>query len=486
MFFFKKNPRKPVGNRKVSITDSICDEYILQYNNPGQNGECELNIGLDFGTSSSKMVIQAPDLPGQPSYAINFGEYSSEVSPYLQPTILWLSADGVCYLDHHDNTKKIRNIKLKLFLDNDECNGGSASVSQNDNIEALAACYLALVLRYSRRWFLETKQDLLCHFERFIWNFNMGVPSPCIEDNEENRIFRRVGKVAWKLSTLKESQITITQAGIELSQVNDPEYWDNDEDFSCDFEIIPEVAAGAIGYALSDLRQNGLHIMIDIGASTLDVCSFKLDKKEGSNRYSLFLSDVQYLGTIGLYDSLINEPRNVYEKHAITLSATHDPMTPIPKEANHYLLPKEEIVAALKEVQESYKKEFLTTIRRVINQTRLRRDPNATVWRNGRLPVILIGGGCKMEFLYKAVEELDDWLKGLVRNDGIRFLSPPIPEQLVDSEEYADDYHYLAVSWGLSHRPLDVGDIIPADHIPDVERPRPINWRSRYVGKELV
>jgi hypothetical protein len=33
---------------------------------------------------------------------------------------------------------------------------------------------------------------------------------------------------------------------------------------------------------------------------------------------------------------------------------------------------------------------------------------------------------------------------------------------------------------------MDIGEIIPADQIPDIEPPPPLNWRKRYVGKELV
>jgi len=44
----------------------------------------------------------------------------------------------------------------------------------------------------------------------------------------------------------------------------------------------------------------------------------------------------------------------------------------------------------------------------------------------------------------------------------------------------------LAVAWGLSHRALDVGEIIPADRIPDVPPPRIREWRDRFVGKEVV
>lgn len=486
MIFWKKRLKDSNVTRQGANPVSIYDKYFLQYARPGSNGECELVIGLDFGTSSSKVVIQAPDLAGRPSYAVDFGKFSHESMPYLLPTKLWVSQKGECSLCPRDEAKLVRDIKLELFLPEESLSSNHGSTRQRFSPEETAACYLALLLRFSRRWFLETKQDLVRQFKRFIWNVNLGVPSPCIEDNEENRVFRRVGKVAWKLSTLEEELITLGKARTEFKYVDESEYWEADEEFACDFEIIPEIAAGAVGYALSDHRREGLHVMVDIGASTVDVCSFILHELEGSDRYSLLIADVKDLGTIGLYFNRLDTIKSVYKEHTENLLDKHDPLAPITEDFEPYLVSREQIIHALEEAKVEFKKQFLTMLRTVIWQTRLRRAPNDTVWRNGRLPIFLTGGGSKQQFFRSAVEELDDWLKYNTKNDGTVILTPPIPKTLTHSTNTKDGYQFLAVAWGLSHRPLDVGDIIPADSIPDVERPRPIDWRKRYVGKELT
>lgn len=314
----------------------------------------------------------------------------------------------------------------------------------------------------------------------------MGVPSPCIEDNEENLIFRRVGKAAWWLSTLVEDYITLDKAGRELKFVSDTDYWDTDEEFACDFEIIPEIAAGAVGYALSDLRREGLHVMVDIGASTVDVCSFLLQEREGNDRYSLLISDVQQLGSIRLYNDRIVAFKQVYEDHVKDLLNKHDPMVPLDEDIKPYLISKDQFITAFEKAREQLKEQFLRMVRRVIWQTKLRRTPDTPIWREGRLPILLIGGGSKLQFFRLAVEALHDWLKYYTRNDGIIILNAPIPDSLTDSIKNAEEYQLFAVAWGLSHRSMDIGEIIPADQIPDIEPPPPLNWRKRYVGKELV
>jgi hypothetical protein len=98
----------------------------------------------------------------------------------------------------------------------------------------------------------------------------------------------------------------------------------------------------------------------------------------------------------------------------------------------------------------------------------------------------LIGGGSRLNFFRSAVEELNAWLKHYCKNDGTNILSVPMPSSLTHSAREANGYHYLAVTWGLSHRALDIGQIIPSDRIPDAEPPKPLNWRSRFIDKEQV
>lgn len=460
-----------------------CDEHMLQYVYPGKGGECELVIGLDFGTSASKLVIQAPDLPGHPAYAMDFGEFSSKSMPYILPARLWVGSNGKCALGPRKGARLVNDIKLELFSKEEYLNSNRGPTQQELHPEATAVVYLALLLRYARRRFLETKRNLVRNFQRLRWSVNLGVPSPCIEDNEENRRFRRVGKAGWMLSTLTEEHITLNKALIELKHVDDPEYWNINDEIACDFDIIPEIAAGAVGYALSDLRREGLHIIIDIGASTVDVCSFVLYKHNGSDRYSLLTADVQLLGTIRLHHERILALKRVYEKQANDLRDKHDPLEPIAQEIEPYLVSREQLVYGFTQAEARFKEQFQKIIRRVIWDAKVRRDPNASVWQNGRLPILLIGGGSKLQFFLSAVEELDDWLKRNTRNSGTVLLPIPVPQSLASR---TDEYHRLVVAWGLSHRAIDVGEITPSDCIPDITPPLPIDWKSRYIDKDQV
>ncbi len=465
---------------------SILDEHLLQYVDPGQSGECELIIGLDFGTSASKVVIQAPELPGRPSFAVDFGELSHRSARYLLPTILWVAPNGTSQLSRLDIARSVKDIKLELLSGDEYLNSNLGPSRQGLNPEATAVAYLALLLRYTREWFLKTKRDVLKDFGKLNWSVNLGVPSPCIEENPENLRFQRVGKAAWMLSVL-ENQITLGKAQDELRYlIEAPEYWDRDDDgIACDLQIIPEIAAGAVGYALSTLRREGLHVMVDIGASTVDVCSFILHEREGNDRYSLLTTDVQLLGTIRLHHERILALMRIHEKQAENLRDKHDPLAPIAQDISPYLVSHEQLVSAARQAEDQLKERLQTVLRRVIWNAKMHRDPNSPVFRrNGRLPVLLIGGGSELPFFHSAVNELDGWLRTHTGNDGIVL---PTEDPLLDTlTGNTAKYHRIAVAWGLSHRALDIGDITPADRIADIEPPRRKNWEDRFVGQEQV
>ena len=134
--------------------------------------------------------------------------------------------------------------------------------------------------------------------------------------------------------------------------------------------------------------------------------------------------------------------------------------------------------------------EFFRTMTSVIWKTKIKRDPENEIWNKGRLPILLIGGGCKEPFFYEIVNELDNWLSSCVENDGVLIISPPFPESLNRQTENQTrkpiEYQYMAVAWGLSHRAIDIGEIIPADRFEDIVPVKPVEFRSRYISKEQV
>lgn len=404
------------------------------------SSECDVVIGLDFGTSRTKVVVRTPDYLDERAVAVCFEPQEDASNAHLLPARLWIDSEGVCRLEASSG-RRVEDIKIGLFesFEGSALNGGS---KEKLDCETIAVAYLALVLQYTQAWFLRTQSDVVGHFDRFNWAVNLGVPSSHVGTSETSRRFRRVGQAACMLwdQTVADAHVSLGKAEEALQAVDG--FYDNpDGALGCEFEIKPEIVAAAVGYSHSDQRREGVHMMIDVGASTLDVCTFLLHQKDGSDRYSLLTADVAFLGTFRLEQDGRSE-----------LKADCD-----------------------------------VALRRVI---RALLPPNGLAARedifseHGRLPIFLTGGGSKHRFYSGCVDDLEDAIQNgfRVKSRGIRRIQLPVPDTI--GGEASVVFHRLAVAWGLSYRAVDIGDVIPAEAFEPGDPIKRIPWEDRYLSKD--
>ena len=102
----------------------------------------QLVIGLDFGTSFSKVVVGETRL----RYAIPFDAYSVGNNPFLLPSCLRVLNGGECALGI-DGQGGVLHDNLKMPLIEGDF---------SDEVRARAAAFLALVLRHTREWLFKT------------------------------------------------------------------------------------------------------------------------------------------------------------------------------------------------------------------------------------------------------------------------------------------------------------------------------------------
>lgn len=394
--------------------------------------QCEIVVGLDFGTSVTKVVVRTPDLPGERAVPVDFRNVGQEDNTFLIPSQMWLTEGRVCRLSKTEAAESIADLKVGLFEHRElgpESNGESLGALDP---EALATAYLALVLIRVQRWFMESQRDVIGHFTSFNWSFNLGVPSPHVGDSPQSRRFLRVGAAAWMLAedSLGRGQddVSLTEASACLEQAEKMQGQGGSHDqLTCDFAIVPEIVAAAVGYARSNERNDGLHMMIDVGASTMDVCSFLLGTRQGDDKYSLCTADVDFLGMVEFEGcSTGREKADLNERCSRML-------------------------------------------RLAVRELRTEKAPYESVWTPGNaLPVLLIGGGSKEAFYRDLVDglELAIWDRFRVNNGGVTQPTLPVPNTVTHERA---EFHRLAVAWGLSYRRDDIGDIIPPEQVGSVQ-----------------
>ncbi len=414
-------------------------------------------IGFDFGTSSTKVIIQTPAFAGGKSFLVPFGDMGYKENKYLMPTQMFYDEDGNFSISKFGSSKTYNNIKLKLLSE------PNSIVIHTSKIRAseFASIYIAFVLFKVRTWFLKTQEKIYKQY-KLRWQLNVGIPSKEFDEEPQKSIYKNVAINAWKFSMNNEMKhISDFRNSIEspLKEIEET-----------DINIIPEIIAGVVGYARSYYREDGLHLMIDIGARTLDIASFNLHSDEGEDRYPLLIADVQPLGAYVCHIESTKTIMNYLFQDAV--NKYRDMIVPLPIHFDEYF---GDIESRLIEIQKKQNMEtsfdFFIKCKKMIlmNITKLktRRDPNSNNWKEG-LPVFISGGGKHLKIYRKVLELAQNILINQYNMSHFNFKEIRIPHNLHIPENFKKQYYRFTVAYGLSFEKENIGEMKGPRKIKDI------------------
>jgi hypothetical protein len=360
-------------------------------------------------------------------------------------------------------------MKYRLFLDPSDLEAA-----------AEAAAYLTLVLRLAKTTYLRYQTTRLPH-HMFKWHLNLGIPSAGYDDQRKRAAFRRVAEVASAMSE-QAGPVSLASARhlVSTSSV------DRNADH---INVFPEIAVEAVGYARSPYRSNGLHLLIDVGATTLDACAFILHEKEGDDRYSLLTAVVEPLGVHRLHERRITAVERYMGMPSIPESIRSldlgDPLALVPEGIEQYLSRRHALPADIGQVDALFCDECDDAIRRVVHNVRHRKDPYSPHWKAG-LPVFLAGGGAGMGLYREALDRVSE-RSCRIYNGVARFRVDLLPNMGGLSNQDLGDgiVRRLGVAYGLSFHALEIGSIEPPSEAPAIE-PMSIRAPVPVIGKEQI
>lgn len=407
-------------------------------------------IGLDFGTSSTKAIVRLYGEPDDPAFAVRMPTFcqvrdmeDKHQNPYLWHSVLWVSPNGVFTPWPREGAVPIEGIKTGLMSDRPlqvaVPGGGDPAATYMD----AAVAHLSSLIRYIRGWFVETHPDF---FRGRVpsWSVNVGLPAATSDNKRLAENYRRAVAAALILA---DSGMSIDTVATRLA-LDEPDAAaaGSSENAAARLGIgvVPEVAAETVGFAQSTRRADGLYVMVDIGAATLDVCAFNLLKdSQNDDRYALLLADVKPFGS----------------------------------EAQAWF-------RAEGKTDVGFAEQCVHMQRTIVWKTKMDRDPRARCWRPGeRLPVFLCGGGSLNPLHRNVTTQLGPWLERYTLNAGIDLLSLEAPAGLALSAEV---FHRLAVAWGLSYPMFQLGTLKLPSEIDDVDMDPVRDTSHFFVGKELT
>lgn len=436
----------------------------------------DIVVGFDFGTSSSKVVLQTPYKLGSRAIPINFGSFGHPAMPFLLRSAIAEQADGRYSLVLASNACFVhRDLKVRL-LGNDS---GAAPVGLEDEHLSRAAAYVGLALREARRCFLNDKVEREHYkMDRLRWSMNLGIPSAGYDDAAIKGRFDLVARAGWLMS-LSSSSPTAATACKTLRQAR------KEKGVGIAINVIPEVAAEVVGYAKSLQRRDGLHFILDVGASTMDLCAFVLHADRGDDIYELLAADVKPLGLLALHDARMQAAAGFPPFD----SWPEDLTTSIPGWEGLADLPAV-VKPRLKRADDDYVNTAARQmLLRMIDYVRHHRDPNSEGWRTG-VPLFLCGGGGHHGTVPRLVSLADSTgRRNWTGYHGLKVRPLPLPSQLTG--DVAPDVYQsrLSVAYGLSFPNINIGPINPPTSIPDVQSRDRFNggrWKDRFIDKDQV
>ena len=438
-----------------------------QVNSKPNGEEREVVIGLDFGTACTKVAIR-DDALGE-VYAVPFGNLAHSGHPYLLATRVYADQGGC--LNLQSGTFEIENLKIELLAGAE--NSLLSSGEPGADASALDICtgYLALVLREVLHWFLSEHGNSY-HNCRLIWQLNIGVPSRSYDNKPELDMFQVLALAAWQ-EAVREGQVTVENSRIAVAKQREivrdhKRKRDIVTNEPClhpeDVGAIPEVIAEVVAYARSDLRREGTHLLVDVGASTLDVATFILHTNDGEDQFSLLTAEVRNLGAYVLHRQRITDIAKRAEDTLAQTLGQADGISPLPELSSYLPVDAESLV----NVDQEFQGKCNRLISKILWETRTRRNPIAFVWdKGGELPVFVCGGGRSLRVYVESVESA---VRSSAPHTHADLLSLPKPSNFHADESAPDEYDRLAVAFGLSTRKDRIGEVTPPAAIGDIDR----------------
>lgn len=406
----------------------------------------ELMLGIDFGTSSTKVVItDRTQLPMQ-ALAVPYCQ-GVGLDRFLLPSRLY-ETDGVFSLE--SGKQFHANLKLGLL------NGTDAEAAQ---IKVTA--FLALVIRSARAWLYSERVQLYRHVN-LLWSVCLGVPSERIGDSLLSNTYETLGRAAWSLASsagdIDRSACRNALAAARVGSTTDDEL---------EIRAIPEVVAQMYGFVQSSQFASARHkhyLLIDVGAGTVDASVFGLNRDaSGIVHIEPIMAKVRATGTMNLHRHRMGwwrqhlQDAGVHQRWAReieTAELSTDEMAAIPQTYLGYWHGVHvELHGAAKCADDEFRKSVRQQFQGVLYQCK-DHFGTADVHLQG-LPLFLCGGGSRMPYYAQLGDELR-------RIDGFNWMSAvrqPLvkPRNLLAAGVGQADFDRLSVAYGLSA--VDYGGI---------------------------
>jgi len=445
--------------------------------------ETDLIVGLDFGTSATKVVIR--DMLTRNVFPFEANPLANDLSRFLHESLVVFN-DGEFSLS--GNGKRLDDLKLSLL----ECPVKFPVTEFNQ-----CCAFLALIIRKARGWFLTTHEAIYRHHQ-LNWFVNVGLAARSYQDNDKVQLFRRL---VWAAANLAADprfpKIThdVVNQYRELSRgvfdVHYPQDVPHMEFPPANVGVVPEVAAQIQGFMASarwDWSSRPIMMLVDVGAGTVDSALFHVNPAQ--KKLTFYSSRVEPNGAMNLHrervswlkKGLPNTPEfSVVNGYLDLIARPTGRLQPIPSDVREYL-PGFRLANVLSNVDDQFRlAKYRTQVAGSINEAKVKKGIGA----NGsqqltEVPLLLCGGGSRLPTYSNIADEINSTKGWQV---SVEKTLMPVPLELRDSGWRLEEFDRISVAYGLSLQ-RDLEKIVRDVEVPDVTRYVVTESSDRYVSKD--
>ena len=423
--------------------------------------EMDVTIGIDFGTATTKVVVNAE---ATRAYAIPFS--SNNENSYLISSALSASNDTYSLFGDADDNK-MTGLKQSILDGNwDE-----------DRIFP-AVAFLGLIINYSRAWFLEHKADEFPGFE-FIWHVHIGMPTADYSNKELVRTMERIRYAAEWLS--------FNSTSFEIAKEDVARAWAQTSSMHFDhFDVYPEIAAQLHGFVFSDRfdRARRKIMLVDIGGGTVDCSIANITEDDfGDVTYHVLATNVQLLGVNSLSEYRLQWllKSAVADRHAALVSALDKALpnagvaATVPQKIEDYV---NELSSDEFDIDKPFYGDFADLLTDDTLYVARSLDSDHTGYDG--LQFVIAGGGSNLDVYNQFIELFNSHVSSynLVR------VGLGKPSDLVAPDLEDSDYHRLSVAYGLANYLL--GNYVSPESMKPSTEPFKMPDTALFVSKDLM
>ena len=446
------------------IKEQACEGNFLD--------ERELVIGLDFGTSSTKIIIG--DHSTGKAFAIPFSDVDG-VNKYLIPSRLYESDSEYSLMGGQGSH---RDLKLSLL----------ANPTDLDH-QVKVTAFLALLIRHARAWILSEHRELYLQSKIF-WKLTLGIPSAHHLKSEHQEVFYKLAAAAWHVSADGSEVIKKSDVVNALKK---------DSAASAEISVIPELSAQIYGYVSSssfDPNRENIFLMVDIGAGTLDSSLFKVTKGRGGKwDFTFYTSEVQPNGVMNLHRNRMNWWKDAFDDYKKQANNSLNYMPPTNLYTDQISALPEHYQDYFSGVKIEHSETWVDPDSEFFNKKVLAQLIGRTIWRAWRdnlllkdqisgTPMYLCGGGARMAYYSKLEEEMN---KAAIRAGSpwqqTQIYHLVLPKNLIAEGLLAPEFDRLSVAFGLSF--LEVSKVLQAIPAATIAPNMESNWQDNYISKDF-